>query len=457
MKKDKNNQQGTVLPFDRYRHNAGKENDASEKSVHQLLDHMRRMRDAVPVNYQLQEELRQKLIKDSKPATDPSDKKRSNNLPQHRLAPKVVWAAAAIILLVIVIIAWQGTKPAALYPVGGPRETARFWNADPGVSFSVSPSSGEILVARHGQLLLVEEEGGRYQVLDLPSTWLYHSPSFSPDGSRVALVRNRKDGRQQVLIVPLKELKSESKTLNELKIIAESIDDVKYTGLTWSPDGGKLAYTKTNKNSNATVWTATEDEQPREIVQGMNPTWSPDGSSLIVQRSISEQPDKLYLVELATGNEEFLGQGEQPNWGLNGYLAFVSTHQQEKILTFMPDGSPQFTIHQRVGEIRSVFAGENGKDMLSELRQGRNWLSSSNLVASPLDANAEKEMEWLRSLEIQGIREPRTLMLDTVNGSNNPVLNNSSLYYLRQDDIYAAVMQVHLKERLFSRGENYNE
>ncbi|MBM7856014.1 TolB protein [Desulfohalotomaculum tongense] len=447
------------MPIDNYRRHEEDDNTVTtEKSIHQLLKHMRRVRESVPVNYQLQEELRQKLISQMQGTArkGPSDRPVER---QHvgRKVPPYAWVILPVVLLVVLVLAlWHHSAGTILQPVGGPKEVARFWNGDVNISFTVSPNTNNILVARHGQLLLVDKIEKRYRVLNLPPDYLYHSPAFSPDGARVAMVRQNKEGFKQIVVVPAAVLiGAVGDDGGKFKVLVTGRDSSQLTDLTWSPDGSKLAYTEIDRFDTARVWVVDNDNNPQLLTAGMHPTWSPDGTKLVVQRPMAGYNDALYLIDLENHLEVMLGQGEQPIWGSSGHLAFVSTRQQEKVLTFMPDGSPQFTVRQRVGEIRSVYAGDSGEELQEKLNDNHSYLASSTLLVSPDGGNTREEMEWLHQLEIQGIREPRVLLLDTVNRCHNPVLQSSekALYYLCQKDISAALMRVDLEERLFSRGE----
>ncbi|MBO8137702.1 MAG: PD40 domain-containing protein [Desulfotomaculum sp.] len=302
-------------------------------------------------------------------------------------------------------------------------------------------------------MLLVNKYENSYRALDLPSNWLYYSPAFSPNGRMVAFVRQDKDKKnnQQIVIVPAKWLTASKDNLSfEVDPVVTNNHNFEITNLSWSPDGSKLAYSTIDHYGAEKVWIVEKGNNPHSqmVAKGINPTWSPDGSRMIIQRS-----GILYMLDVKSGKEIKLGQGEQPVWCSSGYIAFVSTRQQEKVLTFMPDGSPQFTVHRLVGEIRSVYAGKNG-DLLWNSKKD-NWLASSTMLASPGGRSTHKEMEWLRQLELQGVREPRILMLDEVDRCHNPVLlgDENTLYYIHQGDIYASLMQVKVKEQLFGKGE----
>lgn len=361
---------------------------------------------------------------------------------------------AALLLLTIIMVVWQKSTVADLYPVGTPREVVHFWNADGKMSFTTSPD-GDILIARHGQLLLADSQSTQYRTLTLSPEWIYHSPAFSPDGSEVAVVRQRQGGYPQIVVIATEDLKNAN--FNEVfEPIVLGENDEQFTDLSWSTEKDKLAYTMVDEQGRSSIWVVNREASSRLLTQGEKAVWSPDGTKLVVQRTIIDDDTNLMLIDLQEGTEMMLGQGEQPAWSNDGYLAFISTRQQEKVLTFMPDGSPQFTVHQRVGEIRSVYAGASGADVIKSLDQNENWLNLSTLLVSPRGGGRDQEMEWLKQMELQGIREPKVLLLDVVDSCHNPEFNSQGniLYFTRQDGAAAAVMKVDLEKRLINRGEN---
>ncbi|WP_031516325.1 PD40 domain-containing protein [Desulfofalx alkaliphila] len=459
-KNDKGRQgEGKVLPMDQYRRPADKDKSTEKQSVSQLLEHMRKVRKAVPVNYQLQEELRKK-IREYRPDTAAAKGTLiEREQVQSRFKVPLALALALLLLLTIIAVVWQRTAVADLQPVGSPREVIHFWNADTNMSFTLSPK-GDLLVARHGQILFADAQNAqnaRYRVLTLSPQWIYHSPAFSPDGRQVAIVRQSEGGRPQLGVVTFEGLNNtETDTLSEVfQPLAVGDFGMQLTDLSWSPGAERLSYTVVDEGGNSAVWLVDMEGNTQMVTGGKRADWSPDGTKLVLQRPSADDNDNLVLVDVNDGTEVVLGQGEQPVWSGNGYLAFVSTRQQEKVLTFMPDGSPQFTVHQRVGEIRSVYAGADGSGIVKRLKQNENWLAMSTLLVSPQGGDRNKEIEWLKQMELQGIREPKVLLLDVVDSCHNPAFNSEGnmLFFTRQDGLGAVVMTVDLEKRLINRGE----
>jgi|Deesub1362A_J573_1020465.scaffolds.fasta_scaffold00957_12 TolB protein len=460
MKNDRDNRRNKaekVVLMDKYRRPSGaEETGAAEQSLTQLLDHIRRVRKAVPVNRRLQEELREKLLRRQPETTgggSAGTSGRPNLQSSKPYAKRKIGGLFLLLLLAAAVLAvrfYPTPTPASLQPVDSPVAVVRFWNEDAGVSFTVS-RTGDLLAARHGQLLLVRKPESRYRVLALPPNRRYHSPAFSPDGSKVALVQQKPGRSPQIAVVSTaKLLGGPAVSARDFEVLVEGGENVQFTHLAWSPSGTELAYTEITPQNTARVWVVGEkDNTPHLLTAGKHPTWSPDGASLIVQRPGPNGSSTLYLVDRENGAELLLGQGEQPAWSAGGHLVFVSIRPQERILTFMPDGSPQFSVQQRIGEIRSVYTGASGRELAERLGRDRNGLAASNLLASPGAESSNREIEWLRWLELQGVREPRVLRLETVVKYQNPVLDQQedNLFFLRQDGATATILQVNLKKQ----------
>ena len=443
-----------VLSIDNYRRSADDDQGADEKSVHQLLVHMRRVRDAVPVNNKLQEELYQKLLNAEKTNVHVPANRSGSKIVKNR--PTLLLAGLLLLLIIIPLLFWHNSANKKLHAVGEPNELVRFWNINGNVAYTLSPN-GELLISRHGQLLLADKERS-YRILDLPENWLYYAPSYSPDGKKVAMVRQNKAGEQQIVMVSADELTGLTKVLpsHNLKVLAQGTERQYFNQIVWSPNGTKLAYTAGQDQKQLQVFTVSlADAEPKFVVNGSNPAWSPDNTKLVVQRQTEAGKPLLFLVDPVSGEEIRLGQGEQPAWSANGYLAFVVTGQRERVLTFAADGSPQHTVRQKVAEIRSVYAGKNGNVILKKLAEQQNWLALSSLLFSPEERVTAREMDWLRQMELQGISEPRALLLDDIDRCQNPLFDYQGkiLLFVRQEAGSAAVLSVNLEEQLFNRGE----
>ncbi|MTI84511.1 MAG: hypothetical protein FH756_11560 [Firmicutes bacterium] len=432
------------------------ENDVNE-SVHQLLDHMRRIRQAVPVNQKLQTELKQLLLNSRIPGDTLSVSEFSplGPRPIRNFFSRFWLFIFGIVIAAAILILWLNATETYLRPVGNPVPVMSFWYAGGETDFTVSPE-GAVIVARNGKLLLSNQSSSPYRVLELPPNWDYKCPAFSSDGKEVALVRRQNGYAPQIVVIKAKELLNPDSAAeaHQFEILRKGKNAHEYSDLTWSPGGSRLAYSETEGNL-ARVYIASSNGINDFISSGGHPAWSPDGSRIIVQRHQTGGNNFLYLVDVKTGITKVLGQGEQATWGENGFLAFVLTSQEERVLTYLPDGSPQFTVRQRIGEVRSIYAGPDGGELLQDDKPEGNLITPSTLLVSKDQTVTGTEIEWLKKLEMEGVREPRVLSLGEADRYIDPVFGyqGKKLFYSSQETGMASVLRIHLEERLWDRGE----
>lgn len=91
-------------------------------------------------------------------------------------------------------------------------------------------------------------------------------------------------------------------------------------GARWSPDGKRIAFGGKESDGGVHVYAISADGSGRERLTRFEPSemreqmpaWSPDGSTLAVQASMSGQPAHIWLVDLKTGASRKLGAHTEP-------------------------------------------------------------------------------------------------------------------------------------------------
>lgn len=143
------------------------------------------------------------------------------------------------------------------------------------------------------------------------------TPTFSPDGKRIAFVSN-KDGSPKIYVInvpapgtPLKDITAQLVTRHSKESSAPA----------WSPDGSKLAYCA-KADGFRQIWVYDfNSKDERQLTQGPNnkenPTWAPNSLSLIYNTSDANACE-LYLINVNQPNATKItsGPGEKrfPNW-----------------------------------------------------------------------------------------------------------------------------------------------
>ncbi|HSR53320.1 MAG TPA: hypothetical protein VLV83_21045 [Acidobacteriota bacterium] len=183
----------------------------------------------------------------------------------------------------------------------------------------------------------LEGASGR-QVIQVPTTYV-SSPSFSPDGSRLALSARAVDKSDpDVFIADIERALSGQGGGSRLRNLTNhpSID----TAPTWSPTGRQLAFIS-DRSGTPQIWMMDADgSNLRRLTQDGghcdSPDWSPDGRRIAFSWQAPRQwKHDIFIIDVATGvtNQVTSGRGsaENPHWSPDGrHLVFQSTRTGSK-------------------------------------------------------------------------------------------------------------------------------
>ncbi len=143
------------------------------------------------------------------------------------------------------------------------------------------------------------------------------SPTFSPDGKRIAFVTN-KDGSPRVYVMDVPALGTPLKDIKAQLVTKHSRES---TAPTWSPDGTKLAYCAlTSGVRQIWVYDFTTKEE-RQLTKGPgnkeNPSWAPNSMCLVYNCSDTGACE-LFLTTINQGISTKIstnaGEKRFPNW-----------------------------------------------------------------------------------------------------------------------------------------------
>ena len=143
------------------------------------------------------------------------------------------------------------------------------------------------------------------------------SPTFSPDGSRIAFVSN-KDGSPKIYVM---EIPLPGTNINNIKPVLITKLNRENSAPAWSPDGKKLAYCAKGGGERQ-IWVYDFDNrQERQITSGKgnkeNPSWAPNSLHLIYNTS-DPKSSNLFITNLNQGDATQItfGPGEKqfPCW-----------------------------------------------------------------------------------------------------------------------------------------------
>lgn len=143
------------------------------------------------------------------------------------------------------------------------------------------------------------------------------SPTFSPDGTRLAFVSD-KDGSPKIYVI---QIPAPGANISDIKATLISRANRENTAPCWSPDGTKIAYCARGKGERQ-IWVYDfNTRQETQITQGgghkENPSWAPNNLHLIFNSSAPKSSD-LFIINLnqSEATQITFGPGEKrfPNW-----------------------------------------------------------------------------------------------------------------------------------------------
>jgi Tol biopolymer transport system component len=176
---------------------------------------------------------------------------------------------------------------------------------------------------------------------------LDYSPSWSPDGSKIAF-QSGVDGNSVIIIIDVDDLSQ--------RILVDSGDNL-YPS--WSPDGSEIAFSS-NRDGNYGIYTINEngsEQSPRLIydtdeMDCLGPRWSPDGSQIVFwsQKDSSDTNRDVWVINTdGSGLNNLTSDSpmndENPSWSPDGEkIVFLSDREHSSgkwngIYLMSPDGS----------------------------------------------------------------------------------------------------------------------
>lgn len=245
-----------------------------------------------------------------------------------------------------------------------------------------------------GQTFLSEENSGQLNI----------APAVSPNGRYVVYLSEKSIFSTDLYLADVRTGKIIRKVYSQNK--SGNVDHLHYleSAGTWSPNSKEFAYVVFSKGRNRLVITdalsgKVVDEFPLKNVPSFsNPTWSPDGRSIIVNGLVDGQPD-LFEINLRSHNTQQLTNDDfaeiQPSYSYDGKrIAFVT--DRVSMTEGRTDGAWKYnlaTLDLETKEITNldVFLGANNMNPVWDENNNIYFLSDRdgfrNIYQYQLDSN----------------------------------------------------------------------
>jgi Tol biopolymer transport system component len=182
------------------------------------------------------------------------------------------------------------------------------------------------------------------------SATLYHatSPTWSPDGKRIACLVGQNDYDDNPAIVIIDQESGAATTLKQ------TLKGEQH--LAWSPDGGYLAFTArddTATTPNMDIFVVQSDGTGAVVnltnhpADDVAPAWSPSGNRIAFQTDRNGNAD-VYVMQANGANQTQLTDtfafDGMPSWASDGkYLAFMTTRNGQADIYMMTDSGTDQT------------------------------------------------------------------------------------------------------------------
>jgi Tol biopolymer transport system component len=210
--------------------------------------------------------------------------------------------------------AWTPDENGIVYVGGLPGAPAHVWVADvaSGAVRKLTREEGNyrtprltadgrrLLVSRtrgeSTELLLMDLDAGGSQQLATGGDGAPEYGTFSPDGKSIAFLLTQ-GNRTDVVVMSVE---------GRNRRVIPTEQSVK-SGLAWSPDGTKLAWSQASQDGSRSVQVAeVESSQIQNVARGgLSPSWSPDGTMLVaeVDRGRAPEAQTLLIFDLRSSHK----------------------------------------------------------------------------------------------------------------------------------------------------------
>jgi TolB protein len=225
------------------------------------------------------------------------------------------------------------------------------------------------------QICIVNADGTGFRRLTTDDSIQHYYPSLSPDGYSVVYSAFRKQKVFEIYEMNLASGKATQLTNNLGSLSAPEI----------SPDGKSIIFSRTSINATQTViWRMERKGENADKISrstGWDPTWSPDGESILFVSDVNGLPYLFISRANGKGMRQFgdwvvSGRGD---WSADGrwIVTYGGDPGNREIYLLNADGANALVISPTGGNSREPSFSPDGQ-----------WVAFSSSYGNPGDANA---------------------------------------------------------------------
>ena len=156
---------------------------------------------------------------------------------------------------------------------------------------------------RNWDLFTISGDGAiRQQLTDTPE--FEQHPSWSPDGSKIIYTRGD-------VMTNFDIYSMDADGGNLLRLTEHEERDQRAV---WSPDGQEIAF-ESQRDGDKSIWLMDADgSNKRKVVEGREPSWSPDGKIIAFTSSAFDGNDEIYLIGVDGSDMVRLTNNRKYDW-----------------------------------------------------------------------------------------------------------------------------------------------
>jgi hypothetical protein len=262
---------------------------------------------------------------------------------------------------------------------------------------------------------LIPDDRNNPQMHRWGRTYIIQNPVWAPDGSRYAYTINgalcvSDDGKGRPVIV---------------SHIADnkSVNDIYYS---WSPDGKKLVYVRSDGKSRTIFWNTCDDQGEQKIMEGDHGCFSQDSSKIAIV-----QGGKIFIYSTATGKIDPVSRGAEVQFCPDNRFLLITRTSKGKcqfILRSLSDSSE-----------KELFTSDHpafGRGVKSSCREP--MFVSRNLIAFNVIGNKNRSRScdiWIFDIESSAMapltRDGKSALREWVSTPSEVATNREILYLSR--------------------------